>query len=82
MSHNPPSPPPPPPLPSDKVGLPFAPLHKATAALAAQHHVKVSKPADDMLNALLSGKITSFVVVLVGWVSGWAGWIGWGRMSE
>ncbi|EWM24094.1 Histone-like transcription factor [Nannochloropsis gaditana] len=38
----------------DEIGLPFAPVERAIEAVAAQHNFRVTKPAGDLINALLS----------------------------
>ena len=48
---------PPPPLPRDQIGLAFAPVEKAIHVLSTTHGLRVTKPASDLVNALLSGEL-------------------------
>ena len=54
---DPPAPPPPQPLLRDQIGLPFAPVEKAIHVLSTTHGIRVTKPASDVMNALLSGEL-------------------------
>jgi hypothetical protein len=49
--------PPSPPILRDQIGLAFAPVEKAINTLATAHGLRVTKPACDLVNALLSGEL-------------------------